>query len=207
METASKRPPGRPRSDAARRAILAATARLVVEDGYTATTIDAIAGAAGVGKQTIYRWWPTKADVVLDATAGSTELSVPVTDHGSYVADLRSFLTTAYEMAGRPVTQDVLRSLMVEAQLRPEFGDRFRATFLTPRRDAFARLVERARRRGDLPRGAEIELLTDIVFGTLWYRLLGTGGPLDAGLVDGLVDLLSRDVPAGPPAPDEPDRA
>jgi AcrR family transcriptional regulator len=183
--------PGRPRSEASRQATLAAALELATETGYGRLTIEGIAARAGVGKQTIYRWWPSKADILLEAGAAKADLHVPVTDHGSYRADLRAFLEASYRMAGHPQLADVLRALMAEAQIDPEFGDRFRAAFLERRRGAFAVITDRARERGDLPPRPDPGTVADIVFGTIWYRTLATRQPLDSGLVADLVGLLA----------------
>jgi AcrR family transcriptional regulator len=186
------RPPGRPRSEASRQATLAAALDLAAEIGYGRLTIEGIAARAGVGKQTIYRWWPSKADILLEAGAAKADLSVPVTDHGSYRADLRAFLKASYRMAGEPRLAGVLRALMAEAQIDPEFGERFRAAFLERRRAALAVITDRARERGDLPERPSPGTVADIVFGTIWYRTLATRQPLDDRLVDDLVALLTQ---------------
>jgi hypothetical protein len=115
-----------------------------------------------------------------------------VADTGSYASDLRAFLTASYEVGNRPGFTDLLRSLMAEAQLSPEFGARFRAEFLDRRRDALAVITARARDRGDLPGQPAPEIAADIVFGTIWYRILATGEPLDPELTENLVTLLTR---------------
>jgi AcrR family transcriptional regulator len=166
---------------------------LAADVGLAAVTIEGIAARAGVGKQTIYRWWPTKADILLEAGAAKADLHVPVTDHGSYRADLRAFLEASYAMANVPQLADVLRALMAEAQLDREFGDRFRVSFLERRRDAVAVITGRARGRGDLPARPDEATVADIVFGTIWYRVLATRRPLDAGLVDDLIAVLAPD--------------
>ena len=125
------------------------------------------------------------------AGAAKADLNVPVTDHGSYRADLRAFLEASYQMAGHPGLSDLLRALMAEAQIDPAFGDRFRAAFLERRRDALAVIIDRARERGDLPDRPAAGIVADIVFGTIWYRTLATRQPLDADLVTDLVDLLA----------------
>lgn len=191
MAHPSRRPPGRPRSQASHDAILSAVQQLVAEQGYPGVTIDAIAARAGVAKQTIYRWWKTKADVVLEATAAKPDLFVPTVDHGSYAVDLRAFLQTGFAMANQAQTADLLRGLMIEAQTSPEFGERFRTTFLQPRREAFAVITDRAAKRGDLPPRPAATNVADIVFGTLWYRLLATRQKLDDELVDDLVEVLT----------------
>ena len=188
------RSPGRPRSEASRQAILTAAITLATETGYAGLTIEGIAARAGVGKQTIYRWWPSKADVLLEAGAAKADLYVPVTDHGSYRADLRAFLTASYAMANYGQFADLLRSLMAEAQLDRDFGERFRVSFLERRRDAIAIITDRARDRGDLPRHPDPATVADIVFGTIWYRVLATRRPLDDALADELIGVLA---PAG----------
>lgn len=190
------RAPGRPRSQASRQAILRASLELVAETGYAALTIEGIAARAGVGKQTIYRWWPSKADVLLEAGAAKADIYVPVTDHGSYQADLHAFLEASYEIANHPHMADLLRALMAEAQINRDFGDRFRAAFLERRREALAIVTDRARARGDLPGRPAPGTVADIVFGTIWYRILATRQPLDADLVDDLLAILTPTPPA-----------
>lgn len=154
--------------------------------------MDGIAARAGVGKQTIYRWWPTKADVILEACAPRSEFAVPVPDLGDFGADLREFLRRAFSMAADERTVDLLRSLMVEAQVRPEFGARFRSGFLEPRRAAFRTIVDRASGRGDFPDHLTPSSVTDVVFGSFWYRLLATDAGPDASLAEELVAMLTR---------------
>jgi AcrR family transcriptional regulator len=165
---------------------------LVGEVGYAGLTIDGLAARAGVGKQTIYRWWPSKADVLMEAGAAKADVDVPVTDHGSYRADLRAFLKASYRVANHPQLADLLRALMAEAQINPDFHERFRGAFLQRRRDALAVITTRARERGDLPERPAPGTIADIVFGTIWYRVLATGQSFDARLVDDLISLLTR---------------
>jgi AcrR family transcriptional regulator len=170
---------------------------LAAEAGYAELTIEGIAARAGVGKQTIYRWWPSKADVLLEAGAAKADLDVPVTDHGSYRADLRAFLEASYAIGNQPELAGALRALMAEAQLDREFGERFRVSFLERRREAFGVITGRARERGDLPGRPEAATVADIVFGTIWYRILATRRPFDAGLVEDLLSLLAPGASAG----------
>jgi AcrR family transcriptional regulator len=183
--------PGRKRSEQSRLAILAATLELVAEAGYGALTVEGIAARSGVGKQTIYRWWPSKADVLLDALATKADLQIPVPDAGSFRADLACFLGSTFELGGKSPVADTLRALMAQAQIDPEFGNRFRDDFLFRRRDALGELVDRARERGELPAGVQPGTVIDVVFGTLWYRLLATREPVDRALADELVALLA----------------
>lgn len=184
--------PGRKRSEESRAAILLATLQLAAEVGYAGLTIEGIAARSGAGKQTIYRWWPSKADVLLDALATKADMRVAIPDEGSFAADLGIFLKRTFELGAKKQVADGLRALMAQAQIDPEFGARFRAEFLLRRRDALGVIVERARERGELPAGITSGTVIDIVFGTLWYRLLATLEPPSATLAEELVAVLAR---------------
>jgi AcrR family transcriptional regulator len=187
--------PGRKRSEASRQAILAAASALVGEVGYAGLTIEGIAARSGAGKQTIYRWWPSKADVLLDALAAKADLHVPIPDEGNYAGDLRAFLTASFTLGRNQRVIEVLRALMAEAQINADFGERFRASFLQRRRDALGVVLDRAATRGDLPPMPTAGTVADIVFGVIWYRLLATGQPVDQQLVNELVATLTRPLP------------
>jgi AcrR family transcriptional regulator len=187
--------PGRKRSEESRLAILTAAFELAAELGYAGLSIEGIAKRSGAGKQTIYRWWPSKADVLLDALTTKADLHVPVPDEGTYADDLRAFLIASFALGRKPQVVDALRAVMAQAQLDAEFGERLRTTFLQRRRDALHIIVDRARIRGDLPPGVSPDTIADIVFGAVWYRLLATRRPLDERLADELVTTLARTVP------------
>ena len=191
--------PGRRRSESSRQAILAAALELTAEVGYAGLTVDGIAARAGTGKQTIYRWWPSKDDVLLEALAVKADLQVPVPDAGSYRADLHAFLTASFALGRQRQVADVLRALMARAQIDEGFGQRFRAGFLQRRRDALAVILERAQARGELPAHLTPGTIADIVFGVIWYRFLATGQQLDDQLAAELTTAL-----AGPPGPAAP---
>jgi AcrR family transcriptional regulator len=180
--------PGRKRSEESRLAILSAAMELTAEVGYTGLTIDGIAARSGTGKQTIYRWWPSKADVLLEAAAMKADLFVPIPDEGDLTEDLRRFLVASFALAGRKPLADALRAVMAQAQIDEDFRQRLWTVFLERRRDALRVLLDRAAARGDL--AAAVETATDVVFGVIWYRLL-TDRPLDDQLADELVALLS----------------
>ncbi|MDX6278937.1 MAG: hypothetical protein QOH03_8, partial [Kribbellaceae bacterium] len=144
------------------------------------------------GKQTVYRWWPGKADVLLEALGLKADLYIPAPDLGDFEADLRAFLEATFTLARDPRIVAVLRSLMAEAQVDQGFGERFRSSFLQSRRDALAQIMERAGTRGDLPGNVTPETVIDLVFGILWYRLLADHRPLDDRLVDELLRLLGH---------------
>jgi AcrR family transcriptional regulator len=193
---AGKAGPGRKRSEESRLAILAAAWELVGELGFGALTIEGISARSGTGKQTVYRWWPSKADVLLDALATQADLHIPIPDDGSYTADLLGFLTASYQLGRDPRVVHVLRVLMAQAQIDDDFGDRFRESFLRRRRDALAVVVDRARARGDLPANPPPDLVADVIFGVIWYRVLARSEAVDEQIPAQLAALL-----AGPPVP------
>jgi AcrR family transcriptional regulator len=171
---------GRPRSDTARRALLDAAYGLVVKQGYSDVTMDAIAARAGSGKQTIYRWWPSKADLVLDALEDWAETAINVAETDTVAAFLRKVCDGATR-AG-----PVLRSLMAEAQFDPKLRQELKARLIEPRREAFRRCLAHA--------GVEArhrEGLVLAIYGALWYRLL-LDEPLDAGFVRRMNALVSE---------------
>jgi AcrR family transcriptional regulator len=183
------RKPGRPRSEQTRDAILDAALAELEQRGYAALTIEGIAARAGAGKQTIYRWWPSKADVVLDAMMELAARRIKIPDKGSLEADLLSFLTDSFRQRQlRPV----LVALMAQAQLDPGFATAFRERFLFARRAALRTVLAAARDRGEIGPEVDLELFIDVVFGVLWYRLLVDHAPVDAKAARQLTDLVVR---------------
>jgi AcrR family transcriptional regulator len=185
----SARGPGRPRSESARRAILTAARQLVEREGYGRVTIEAIAARAGVSKQTIYRWWPNKAVLVLETLNEAAAAIAPAPDTGSLRADLRLFLRRTVEGAAGGNGR-LLAALMAEAQLDETFGAAFRDEFLAARREVLRGLLARARSRGELARSTNIDFLVELVFATVWYRVLTHHAPLDRRFAERLCKTL-----------------
>jgi len=185
------KPLGRPRSEDRRRAILAAAVDELRERGYAALTIEGIAARAGAGKQTIYRWWPSRADVVLEALLDEAESAIAIPDEGSLPEDLLAFLTATFHQRGQ---RPVLVGLMAQALLDPVFALAFRDRFLFARRAALREIFDRAAGRGEIAPGIDPELLIDVVYGVLWYRLLLDHAPLDDAAGQDLADLVLRAV-------------
>jgi AcrR family transcriptional regulator len=178
------RSPGRPRSESARRATLGAITELIGRDGYGRVTMESIARRAGVSKQTVYRWWPTKAAILLEALNEGAAAISPLRDTGSFETDLRSFVRST--VAGARSNARLLAALMAEAQFDEGLAEAFRAGFLARRRQILRELLERGRQRGALAGTADTEFLVELVFATLWYRILAQNRPLNRAFADRL---------------------
>ena len=172
---------GRPRSEPARQAILAAATDLLLARGLSAVSMDAIAERAGVSKATIYRWWPTKQTLALDALYEQlTEPSSEPPDTGSLEGDLTALLTGWMERARRGPYARVIGALVTEAATDPAFGELYRAQYIEPRRAQARAILQRAVARGDLGVGTDIEAAIDLLYGPVYHRLLHGHAPLTA---------------------------
>ncbi|MEU1607233.1 TetR/AcrR family transcriptional regulator [Micromonospora matsumotoense] len=183
------------RSEAAREAVLQAADDLVAEIGYARGTIEGIAARAGVAKQTIYRWWRSKTDILIDAfTADSTqELTLP--DTGAFPTDLRAHLDELVRFLEVSDSGAVFRALTGQAQHDPELAARLRAEVL-PRLRARDRVpFDRAAARGELPTDADVDLLIDQTVGPIHFRVLVTGEPVTPALLDTLVTKAAQQPP------------
>jgi AcrR family transcriptional regulator len=181
---------GRRRNDAAADAILDAALRLLSAPG-AAVTVDAIAAEAGVGKQTIYRWWPSKGAVVADALARHALTVVPERDTGSLAGDLTAFLTDSFRGLDDESYVARLREIVAAAQTDPAVAEVF-ADFTATRRAALRAILERGRGRGELAAGADLDMLVDMAYGVLYYRLLVRHAPLDDAAARSLAVALTE---------------
>jgi AcrR family transcriptional regulator len=187
--TGRKRSPGRPRSEQARLAILRSTLKLLGKNGFSELTIEAVAARAGVGKATVYRWWPNKAALIADAFASSTTQKLRFPDTGSVRTDMSQQMGQLVKIfRGR-------RGRIVSAILGGGQSDRaliaaFRERFLKPRRrDAYA-ILRRGIQRGELRKNLDLDLLLDSLYGPIYMRFLIRHDDLTADFVDRLCQLV-----------------
>ncbi|NUP26030.1 MAG: TetR/AcrR family transcriptional regulator [Nocardia sp.] len=175
---------GRPRSEDARQSILRTALELCERDGYQDLTIKSIAETAGVGRQTVYRWWPDKASILLESLTdlATRHPALEAPDASEPVLDrIEELLTTTFELA-RSVTGQALVGLMSDAQRDPALSERLQATVIGPRRTALRTLLRQGVDAGDLAPTIALDLVVDFAFGTMWYRLLSRHAPVDAAL-------------------------
>ncbi|HEU0086150.1 MAG TPA: TetR/AcrR family transcriptional regulator [Pseudonocardiaceae bacterium] len=179
--------PGRRRCPQAHEAILEATIEILQEVGYPRLTVEGVAARAGVGKTTIYRWWPTKSSLVLEAINRCLDLPSPQPT-GDTRADVRAVVQRIADTFGRPPLGEVLPSLAVDLTREPETAAALRA-MLGPRRAANAAVLYSAVGRGDLPQDLDAHALLDVVAGAILYRCMLRSAPT-ATLIDQLTDLI-----------------
>ncbi len=190
---------GRPRSARAQDAVLQAAGRLLVERGAAATSVDAVAAEAGVSKATIYRWWASKEELLVDAVdrmRGELDES-PVSDdpRADLVAALRAGLRRFYssEGGGR-----LFPRLLDAAVDNPELAEAWRRRLISPRRKALAGVLQRGIERGDLRADFDMELAVDLLVAPFVYRLHVTGAPTPEDLAEELVAVVWSGLAAKP---------
>ena len=181
---------GRRRNEAARAAILDATVDLLRTGGLNSLTVDAIAQVAGVGRQTIYRWWPSKGAMLAEAMGLQAEAVVPPHDSGSFDADLTEFFVASFRSLADPGLARGLRDLASGAQHDEHVAEAL-AGFTAQRRAALRAVLARGLDQGRLSPGADLDLLVDLGYGFLWYRLLVGHRPLDERAAQDLAASLA----------------
>jgi AcrR family transcriptional regulator len=180
------------RDENARLAVLHAADDLLVERGFANVTIEGIAARAGVAKQTIYRWWPSKVDILLDTLIddASSRLAVPAAS--SAVESTRQYLRSLARFLTREPAGKVLLALLGEAQHDPAMAHAFHQRYLDPQRQSEREMIERGIASGELSAELDIDAVLDALCGAIFYRAL-TGTRIPRTLIDRLIaDNLER---------------
>lgn len=193
-----KRPPGRPRSEEARLAILRTTLELLAKIGFSALTIEEVAERASVGKATVYRWWPDKAALIADAFANSTVSKLHFPDTGSVYTDLSQQMRQLIRVFRSPRGR-IVSAILAAGQGDPTLLIAFRERFMMPRRHEAYSTLDRAIARGELRKNIDRDLLLDSLYGPIYMRFLIQHDPLTPEFVDHLCALVlggARPIPA-----------
>ena len=182
-----QRPGGR--AERVRTAVLRAAAELLTEVGYDKMRVEDVAARAGVHKTTVYRRWPTKADLTADAAALHSADAVPIPDTGTLTEDLRLLARRVVANIGSKGGSRRSRSIAAAAATSDELAAAMHG-FWAHRLALSAEVVERAIQRGELPPTTDANLIIETVIGPLWLRLLLTGEPITNELADNIVELV-----------------
>jgi AcrR family transcriptional regulator len=187
---------GRPRSERAENAVLDAAAELLLEQGLAAVSMDAIAAQAGVSKATIYRWWPTKESLAMDALFHEWEGVPAVADTGSLRGDLLKLLRPWARLAMQRPYARVIAALLTEVQTDLAFAREYRARFVKPRREEGRTILRRAIERGEIPVDTKVEVALDLLYGPIYHRLLHGHAPLNDRFVRDVIDTAIDGIAA-----------
>lgn len=183
------------RSEAARQAVLNAADGLLVERGFAGVTIEGIAARAGVAKQTIYRWWPSKVDILLDTFSDDMAQHLTPPDSGDLRRDLSAHLRGVARFLTQSDSGAVFRALAGEAQHDPQLAARLRSDYLGDQRGRDKVPLVRAIERGDLPADVDLDLAVDQLLGPIYYRVLVTGQPVGRTFTDRIVGQFVSQYP------------
>lgn len=180
---------GRPRDEVVRRRILKAALELMEECNFAQVTAEAIAERAGAGKATLYRWWPNKAAVVVDAFREAVTPDLPFPDTASLRDDLQ---TQARNFAGVLSSSKgkMLRSFIVAARSDPDVAAAFRSIWSAPRRKEAKKMLRRKQAQGQLRKDVDPDLVLDALYGPLYYRFLVKNEPPARKYAEALADLV-----------------
>lgn len=187
------------RDENARLAVLHAADDLLVERGFGGVTIEGIAARAGVAKQTIYRWWPSKVDILLDTLSEDSARQLAIPESGPAVDGMRRYLRALVRFLTKDAAGRVLLALLGEAQHDEAVATLFRERYLDPQRDRERELLRRGVDAGELSPDLDLDAVLDALCGPVFYRAL-TGRKISRSFVDGLIaDNLARHSPGAAP--------
>jgi AcrR family transcriptional regulator len=184
------RGPGRPRDAARDAAILAATLSILLERGYSALTIEGVAAAAGVGRPTVYRRWPSKAALAVAALVHSSRLAIPVRDRGSLRADLIAVQRHQISLMNSPESRRVTSGLVADLVNDPALAETYVLEYLVPRRAAVWEVLQRGVDRGELDPEADFAFVYDLLIGPLFMRAVVWGQPLSRDAAEQTADAV-----------------
>lgn len=180
---------GRPRSQKARKAILKSTLQLLQKTGFTDLSIEAIAARAGVGKATVYRWWPNKAELVMEAFVFAVEAQLRIPTSGSAEKVIREQMKRWTKIFGSPLGR-VIAAVIGAGQSDPAMIKAFQTQYIEPRRREARKLLQEAMRKGEIRSNLDPETILDILYGPLYIRLLLQHAKLSSDLPDSVFDIV-----------------
>jgi AcrR family transcriptional regulator len=182
-------PRGRTRDEDARQRVLDAAFELVGSKEQGKVTINDIAESASVAKQTIYRWWPSRTAVILDALVIGSMKATPFKTTGDVRADFRAHLRSVVRVFDSP-TGALIRELVAESQSDDDIATEFHERFWSPRRELSMSHLRRGIDMGQIRPDIAPEVVLDAIYGPLWLRLMIGHLPLKQRVADDILDAI-----------------
>jgi AcrR family transcriptional regulator len=176
-ETSANRGRGRPRSEVSRQRILEAALETLQISGFTCSTTDSIAERAGASKATIYRWWPTKASLLAEALREAVAEEVPFPETGDLASDIESQLQNFIALLNGRLGR-AFKAFVGAAQSDPEVAAAFLEEWVKPRRKEAKTVLEHYQRSGKIAPEVDLDMVLDLLYGPLYFRLLSGHGTL-----------------------------
>ncbi|GHH41653.1 TetR/AcrR family transcriptional regulator [Streptomyces candidus] len=186
------------RSEKSRQAILAASIDLCSEKGYGGVTMEAIAARAGVSKKTIYRWWPSKGAVLLEAVGQKVDSEAPFPDTGDLAGDLYTQMNRVVRLLTTPPFGPAYIGILSELHHDAELTRAVHDQFITPRFTAAVNRLKSAQRQGRLAADADLEMTVELLYGPLYYRYALRKPPHSPERTVKLVDHVLRSLDCRP---------
>jgi AcrR family transcriptional regulator len=191
IDEAVNRGRGRPRDEDARNRILQAAIEILESNCFLNATADAIAERAGASKATIYRWWPSKEAVFIEALREATAQEMPFPDTGDLREDIRQQLQNFVKLLTGPRGR-TFKAFIAAAQSDPEVAEAFRNLWIKPRRAQTKAALERHQHEGRLSKEVDLEVFIDLLYGPFYLRLMCGHGALTPALAGTLTDMAMR---------------
>lgn len=163
-----------------------------MEKGYGRMTVEAIAARAGVSKKTIYRWWPSKSGILMEIFTDALADAAPFTDTGDIEADLRIHIGLAVRLLGTPPYGPAYAGILSEVHHDMDLARTLAEQVVDPRVDLAVTLLARAQGRGQIPPGADLRLMVELLYGAVYYRHVLRKPPQDEATIATLVALVLR---------------
>jgi AcrR family transcriptional regulator len=183
------RTPGRPRSEKARKAVIQSTLALLNRVGFNELRVEAVASRAGVGKATIYRWWPNKAELVIDSFVWAVEEELRFPSAGPVLESIHEQMRRWAVIFRSPLGQ-IVATVIGAGQSDPEILQAFRAHWVEPRRIEARRLLRLAMENGEVRDDLDPDTVLDLLYGPLYVRLLLKHAPLDENFVNTVFEVV-----------------
>ncbi len=194
-EVSVSRKAGRPRSEQARQSITDATNKLLLHMSVRDISIEAIAKKAGVGKTTIYRWWPNKVAIILEAISGPMSV-LPAPVSGEDAKDLLVRQIERFGRLSRGRGGKVIAEVFAEAHGNAETLNLFYQNFMLQHEEIMANIIEQGKQSGQFRADVDTALAVDAVYGSIFYRLMSNTATMEQSFIDGLVMETLRNLTA-----------